>query len=87
MTVEGKAIVVTASIGIALGDADITEPKQILTRADIALYHTKRQGRNGWSVYTASMEESPAIKPQPLTAAPTDFTPRARRDSNAAMAG
>lgn len=88
MTVDGKPLVVTASIGIALGNADITDSKRILTRADTALYHTKRQGRNGWSLYASSMEEEDRehTNEQPFIPSALDFTPRARRSSTTTLA-
>ncbi|SCF50015.1 diguanylate cyclase (GGDEF) domain-containing protein [Micromonospora matsumotoense] len=49
-----EAVVVTASIGIAI--ADSTEPLQAaLHRADIAMYHAKAQGRNRHVLYASGM--------------------------------
>jgi len=38
---------VTASIGVAAYPADATEPHDLLERADAAMYHAKRNGRDG----------------------------------------
>jgi predicted signal transduction protein with EAL and GGDEF domain len=56
MDIEGEPLTVTASIGIAQDLPEIIDPKHILTHADIALYHTKRNGRNGCSFYSPAME-------------------------------
>ena len=71
-------MIVTASIGVALGHPGVSDAKHILTHADIALYHTKRLGRNGCSLYAASMEgEEPREQDQ---SGKLDFIVRARRD-------
>lgn len=46
-------ITVTASIGIAICDASITEYDVLFSHADSALYKTKEGGRNGKTLYTA----------------------------------
>ncbi|MDO4965884.1 MAG: diguanylate cyclase [Lachnospiraceae bacterium] len=45
------SITVTASIGIAICDASITDYDKLFARADSALYKTKESGRNGKTLY------------------------------------
>ncbi|MEO8805302.1 MAG: diguanylate cyclase, partial [Burkholderiaceae bacterium] len=44
--VEGLALSVTASIGVAFVDAEIVSPIDVVAKADAALYQAKRAGRN-----------------------------------------
>lgn len=46
ITVDGKTITVTASIGIAAWQVNFKDARQILVSADEALYTAKRAGRN-----------------------------------------
>lgn len=43
------AVAITASIGVAAYPADATTPNGLLERADAAMYHSKRAGRNAVS--------------------------------------
>lgn len=43
------------SMGIALAPRDANQPDELLRLADIALYKSKREGRNRWSWYTPEM--------------------------------
>ncbi|WP_428945370.1 bifunctional diguanylate cyclase/phosphodiesterase [Pantoea sp. FN060301] len=45
------------SIGIALAPRDANQPDELLRLADIALFKSKREGRNRWSWYTPEMAE------------------------------
>lgn len=45
-TLEGKGIPVTVSVGYATSPDDGTTKQEIMERADQALYHAKRSGRN-----------------------------------------
>lgn len=47
---------VTASIGITLADGGKTDLDDILTRADLALYHAKAHGKACWSVFHDQMD-------------------------------
>jgi diguanylate cyclase (GGDEF)-like protein/PAS domain S-box-containing protein len=56
---DGQEVFVTASIGIALGDAAQSATGQGLLRdADVAMYRAKANGRAGYEVFRASMRES-----------------------------
>jgi diguanylate cyclase (GGDEF)-like protein len=51
LTVDGKAISMTVSVGVAALDAHDHKWEEILRRADEALYHAKQHGRNRVSVH------------------------------------
>ena len=46
--IDGTALLVTTSIGVALFDGDATSPAELVARADAALYEVKRTGRDGY---------------------------------------
>ncbi len=64
---EGQCIEFTISIGLAVLDAATATPAQWLTRADDALYHSKRNGRN-----QVSIASSAGLKPHLASAATTE---------------
>ncbi len=45
------AVVITASVGVAAYPADARTPNELLERADEAMYHSKRSGRNAVSYF------------------------------------
>lgn len=51
-TVVGNEFRATASIGIALYPRDGEDADTLIRNADIAMYKTKRNGKNGYAVYT-----------------------------------
>jgi diguanylate cyclase (GGDEF)-like protein len=51
IVVEGRTVKVTASLGVALLDADCLDIEALLDRSDQALYAAKRGGRNRVVVY------------------------------------
>jgi diguanylate cyclase (GGDEF)-like protein len=59
---EGKEtrVVVTASIGIAIGSAigEQTSAEELLRNADIAMYRAKWDGKNRYSVFEIGMQET-----------------------------
>lgn len=60
---DGKSISCTASVGVAIADAKMSEPEHVVSDADSALYHAKTHGRGRWSFFTAEMHaESIATK-------------------------
>ena len=54
-TVGGQNFVVTPSIGISLYPDDADDPEGLIRCADIAMYHAKEQGRNGFRFVTREM--------------------------------
>ncbi|MBT7208480.1 MAG: EAL domain-containing protein [Gammaproteobacteria bacterium] len=54
---DGRELRVTASIGIAIYPNDGETPTQLLQNADIAMYHSKQQGRNTYSYFNDTMNE------------------------------
>jgi diguanylate cyclase (GGDEF)-like protein len=52
--IDGKAVFVGASIGIALAPKDAADGNTILKMADLALYEAKNAGRNGFRFVDAS---------------------------------
>ena len=56
-TVAGQSVTVTASIGVALFPGQGATAEILLTRADMAMYQVKDQGRNGCSVYASEQGE------------------------------
>jgi len=55
--VEGRELVVTASIGIAVFPEDGSTPMELLRNADTAMYHSKEQGRNTYHYFTDAMNK------------------------------
>jgi diguanylate cyclase (GGDEF)-like protein/PAS domain S-box-containing protein len=53
-----EVVYISASIGITLYPEDGTESEVLLKNADQAMYAAKRQGRNRYSYFTASMQEA-----------------------------
>ena len=51
--IEGKEVLATGSIGIAISPRDGTDSLALQRRADAAMYIAKRRGRNGFAVATA----------------------------------
>src|SRR3954467_4172128 len=55
---EGVVTTVGASIGVALGDADIADADNLVRNADIAMYAAKRQGGNDFMMYEPGLGET-----------------------------
>ena len=53
--VEGHELYVSASIGIALYPQDGTNIDSLIKHADVAMYHVKGQGKNGYQFYSNEM--------------------------------
>jgi diguanylate cyclase (GGDEF)-like protein/PAS domain S-box-containing protein len=51
----GTKVSVGTSIGIALAPADGSDPEELLKKADLALYRTKSEGRNGYNFFRPEM--------------------------------
>jgi len=52
---DGHEVYLSASIGIAVYPADGESIDELLRRSDIAMYHVKAQGKNGYSFYEPTM--------------------------------
>ncbi|MDN3560402.1 bifunctional diguanylate cyclase/phosphodiesterase [Vreelandella neptunia] len=46
---------ITASIGIAINDGSMKNPRQLIQQADLAMYKAKRRGRNTYHWYTEDL--------------------------------
>jgi diguanylate cyclase (GGDEF)-like protein len=53
---ERTRVLVTASVGIAMGDRASAE--ELLRDADIAMYHAKWDGKNGYALFESSMQDA-----------------------------
>ncbi|MEN5424784.1 EAL domain-containing protein [Stenotrophomonas pennii] len=56
--IEAAELQVTASLGIALYPEDAADERELMANADAAMYHTKQEGRNGYTFFTPSMQVS-----------------------------
>ena len=54
--IGGHRIEISASIGMTLAPRDGCDADQLLKNADLALYRTKAEGRNGFSFFTPEMD-------------------------------
>ncbi len=52
---EDKTVTVSASVGVAITDAKMDNPEQVVADADTALYHAKTHGKGRWSFFTEEM--------------------------------
>ena len=49
--IDGHRVDVSASVGIAVGDAVLDDGHELLRRADVAMYEAKGSTRGGWRVF------------------------------------
>ena len=54
---EKKSVMVGASVGIALSPEHAKDAETIFSRADIALYHSKKTGRNISNIYRSGLNQ------------------------------
>lgn len=54
---DGRDMILTASIGIAVYPQDGGTADELMRNADTAMYHAKGEGRNGFQFFTAAMNE------------------------------
>ncbi len=54
--IDNSDVVVTASIGIAMGSGTV-EAEELLRRADLAMYRVKETGKNGAAFFDPAMED------------------------------
>ena len=57
ITLSGKQIAVSSSIGIAIYPQDGIDSKALLRNADLAMYHAKAEGKNNFQFYQQEMNE------------------------------
>ncbi len=53
---DGHRIIIETSIGVVLAPEQGDEAEQLITRADLALYQAKAEGRNAWRLFEPAME-------------------------------
>lgn len=56
--IDGRAIQLTTSIGIAMYPEHGTEHDELVARADAAMYQAKAAGKNGWRIYRPDLDTS-----------------------------
>ncbi len=61
---DGEEFSITASIGIAQAPADGERPQALIQAADVAMYDSKRRGRNGWQIFTPELAAQQSHKLQ-----------------------
>lgn len=57
IVLAGNQVAISSSIGIALYPQDGLDPKELLRSADLAMYHAKDEGKNGFQFYQLEMNE------------------------------
>lgn len=58
VTLQGKDLLVGASIGIAISPRDGVEPSALIRCADVAMHHAKQEGRNVYQFYSSDLEHN-----------------------------
>jgi diguanylate cyclase (GGDEF)-like protein/PAS domain S-box-containing protein len=54
---DGRELILTASIGISIYPNDGDTPAELLRHADTAMYYSKEQGRNTYNYFTKTMNQ------------------------------
>ena len=60
LTIEGRALATTASVGASLFPDHADDPEGLLRAADVALFRAKELGRNRFAVYRAALYDAAA---------------------------
>jgi diguanylate cyclase (GGDEF)-like protein/PAS domain S-box-containing protein len=61
---QGSAVTIAASIGIALSDASYSHPEQLIRDADTAMYEAKRKGRGRIEFFGRNPDGTPTLQRQ-----------------------
>jgi len=56
-SLDGIEVRVTTTVGISLFPSDGNDVNQLLKHADVAMYHAKEQGRNGYQFYSHNIHQ------------------------------
>jgi len=56
--VDGRELVLTASVGISIFPEDGDTPDALIKNADLAMYRAKEQGKNAYQLFTPQMNEA-----------------------------
>lgn len=56
--IEGHELVLSPSIGIAIGGQEVRRTDELLRRADVAMYDAKNRGKARYSIFHETMDES-----------------------------
>ncbi len=54
--IDTAELQVSASLGISLYPDDAANERELMAHADVAMYHTKQLGRNGYTFFTPTMQ-------------------------------
>ncbi|RIW38500.1 EAL domain-containing protein [Bacillus salacetis] len=57
LTIDGRQVTVTASIGACAFPANGKTPAELLVKADISMYKTKGNGRNSFTIFNEEIEK------------------------------
>ena len=57
-----NSVSVTTTIGISVFPADGTDSETLMKNADVAMYHAKESGRNGYQFYSRSIHEQALVR-------------------------
>ena len=60
--IDGREMVISPSIGIALGEEGLGDPEELLRRADVAMYVAKRTGKARHVVFSAEMDVNAVLR-------------------------
>ena len=60
LTIEGRALATTASVGVSLFPDHADDPEGLLRAADVALFRAKELGRNRFALYRAALYDAAA---------------------------
>ncbi len=62
MEIEGRPVLIGASVGIAIAPLDGEDGYSLLKRADLAMYRAKSEGRGGYNFYEAELDAALQVR-------------------------